>query len=230
MPTHDQIRDILQENSLFNALTPKLLDRIIPICTIVKKDINEYLFQISDPASGFFIVISGLVKVFRHTAEGDEHILHFFSEGDSVAEAAIFDLQVYPASCTALVPTTYLYIESKAFIHLLSQYPELSMAVINSLSRRLRKFTTMIEELSLKHVSARLASFLHENATQQSGRWIVRLEVSKSTLASHLGTIKETLSRSFRKLKDMQIINERAEGFIEILNPSDLLAIAKRLD
>jgi CRP/FNR family transcriptional regulator len=222
----ETIMETLKQTSLFNSLNEDLIKTVAGLCRVVKKEASDLFFEIQDPAEGFYIVAGGLVKVFRTSMDGGEHILHFFRDGDMVAEAALFDLRVYPASCMALEPTTALYVRRDDFIGLVYRNPDLSIGVMNSLSKRLRKFTVMIEELSLKHVTSRLASFLYENKTEMSGRFVCRLDISKVTLASHLGTIKETLSRSFRKLKDLHVIEEKAEGFIEILELARLLNIA----
>jgi CRP/FNR family transcriptional regulator len=86
--------------------------------------------------------------------------------------------------------------------------------MIASLSHWLRKFVSLIEELSLKDVSARLSKYLMDLSCQ-SGRSSERgiefeLDINKSQLASQLGTISETLSRALRKLRDKKII--RVEG------------------
>ncbi len=216
----------LKKTSLFNSLERELVEEVASLCYVVHKEPSELLFEIQDPADGFYIIASGLVKVYRISTDGAEHILHFFRDGDMVAEAALFDLRVYPASCMALESTTALFLRRNDFIAMVHQYPSLSIGVMNSLSKRLRKFTAIIEELSLKHVTSRLANYLYENSTERSGKRVCRLDISKVTLASHLGTIKETLSRSFRKLKDLNIIQEKAEGYIEIVKPNILLDIA----
>ncbi len=210
--------ETLRKTSLFNSLRDDLVETVADFCHPIKKGVNEFLFEFHEPANGFYIIASGLVKVFRSSADGGEHILHFFREGDMVAEAALFDLRVYPASCTALEETTALYLGRDDFLSLVYKNPDLSIGVMNSLSKRLRKFTAMIEELSLKHVTSRLASYIYENRTEHTEGYYCRLDISKVTLASHLGTIKETLSRSFRKLKDLGAIQEKAEGFIVILD------------
>jgi len=89
--------------------------------------------------------------------------------------------------------------------------PQLAMNIMASMSRRLKKFTGMIEALSLKEVPARLAAhmlFLYE---QDPGREEVHLNISKAQLASLLGTIPETLSRILKKMSE--------NGYIEVKGP-----------
>jgi CRP/FNR family transcriptional regulator len=71
---------------------------------------------------------------------------------------------------------------------------------------RLRQFTVQIENHSLKEVPGRLASYLLYLADEQGKDDSVRLDISKSQLASLLGTIPETMSRIFAKMTDMKLI------------------------
>ena len=78
------------------------------------------------------------------------------------------------------------------------------------MSKKLRQFTVQIENLSLKEMPARLASYLIYLAEEQAVEDVVTLNISKGQLASILGTIPETLSRIFAKLSGQQLI--RVEG------------------
>jgi CRP/FNR family transcriptional regulator len=96
--------------------------------------------------------------------------------------------------------------------------------MIASLAAFVREFNRKVEELSLKEVSARLASFLLEEGEKYSSRKF-ELEISKGALASRLGTVSETLSRNFKKLRDLGCI-EVAGKSITILDTDRLQTIA----
>ena len=89
------------------------------------------------------------------------------------------------------------------------------------LSMRLRQFTVQIENLSLKEVPGRLASYLIFLAEEQGKEDSVRLSISKNQLASLLGTIPETLSRIFSKMTDMKLIEVDGRN-IKLLDRSGL--------
>ena len=89
---------------------------------------------------------------------------------------------------------------------LLERNPRFSMNLIVSLSLLLRRFARQIEELSFAEVPNRLAAYLVElaerKATTFQGKTYLDLDIKKGELASRLGTVSETLSRTFRKLKE----------------------------
>jgi CRP/FNR family transcriptional regulator len=77
--------------------------------------------------------------------------------------------------------------------------------MLATLSRRLRRFVGLIDDLALKDVSARLARHLLELAEVAGGDQI-ELETTKVVLASRLGTVAETLSRTLRKMQRKKLI------------------------
>lgn len=91
-------------------------------------------------------------------------------------------------------------------MQLLRQYPDISINMMISLSRHLRHFTTVIEELSFKDVPQRLATYLLKLSNTNADTSVVTLDLSKSQLAGFLGTIPSTLSRSFYHLCSEGII------------------------
>jgi CRP/FNR family transcriptional regulator, dissimilatory nitrate respiration regulator len=94
---------------------------------------------------------------------------------------------------------------------------------------RLRQFTVQIENLSLKEVPSRLASYLIYLAREQNSTELVCLDISKGQLASLLGTIPETLSRIFAKMSAQDLI--RVEGkdiyLLDMLGLEDLATAGK---
>ena len=86
--------------------------------------------------------------------------------------------------------------------------------MLGVLSMRLRQFTVQIENLSLKEVPGRLASYLVYLSQEQGRTDVVTLNISKGQLASLLGTIPETLSRILTKMNQQHLIDTRGRNII----------------
>ena len=158
---------------------------------------SRFFFE-GDRCLGFFLVQSGRVKVYKTSPDGKEQILHWFERGDRFAEVPAFDGGCYPASAAALEQTSVILIPSQALLALVEQYPSLAFNLLAGLSRNLRRFANLIDTLSLKDVSSRLAGYLLELSDRQNAN-PVELDLAKGQLAAFLGTIPETLSRDLRK-------------------------------
>lgn len=166
---------------------------------------QESLFRQGDAAEGFHVVVAGQVKVCRYGPDGREQILHILAEGDPCGEVPVFQGLVYPATAVALESVTTLYFRRSDFLELGSRRPGLLLSMMGVLAARLRHFVGLVDDLSLKEVSARLARHLLEGAETQ-GSDVVELQTTKTVLASRLGTIAETLSRTLARLQRDELI------------------------
>ncbi|MBE0503702.1 MAG: Crp/Fnr family transcriptional regulator [Desulfuromonadales bacterium] len=216
---------ILRQSPLFAGTTDEDIAAILRICKVRDYDRGEVLFDEGEIAQGFYIVAAGRVKVYKLSPEGKERILHVVQPGGNFAEAAIFADGLYPASAEPLEKSTLIFFPKRDFLDLLTAQGRIAINMIGGLSRFLRLFAGQIEELTFRDVPSRLARYLLDLNNERNGA--VELPTSKSAIASRLGTVSETLSRTFRKLSDEGLI--RVEGkTIVILDAERLSDLAER--
>ena len=196
---------------LFQGLDRKHYDQLAMIVTDQVFQKGESIFDEEDEGTGFYVVISGRVKVFKLSPEGKEQTLHIFGPGEPFGEVAVFTGKRFPASAEALEETRAFFFARKEFMDLIQRDPSLALNMLAVLSQRLRRFSGLIESLSLKEVPGRLAAyFLYLQEGKKGGADLI-LEISKNQLASLLGTIPETLSRILARMN--------REGFIDSIGP-----------
>ena len=202
--------DVISTIPLFNGLPDDQLEAIKKIA--IEKQINkgEIVVSEGDEGKGFFVIVEGRVKVFKVSAEGKEQILHIFGPGQPFGEVPVFAGQRFPANAQAIDSARLLFFPRVAIVDLITANPSLALNMLAEMSKKLRLFAVQIENLSLKEMPARLASYLIHLADEQGGEESLTLKISKGQLASILGTIPETLSRIFAKLSGNNLI--RVEG------------------
>ena len=216
---------IIRQSPLFAGTTDEDVAAILRICKVREYDRGEILFDEGDVAQGFYIVATGRVKVYKLSPEGKERSLHVVQPGGNFAEAAIFADGLYPASADPLEKSTLIFFPKRDFLDLLTAQGRIAINMIGGLSRFLRLFAGQIEELTFRDVPSRLARYLLDLNNERNGA--VELPTSKSAIASRLGTVSETLSRTFRKFSDEGLI--RVEGkIIVILDAERLSDLAER--
>ena len=201
-----RILDIINNIPAFNGLSENQLNAIKSIAVDRRFEKSEIIFSEGDQGNGFYVVVDGQVKIFKLSPEGKEQILHIFGSGDPVGEVAVFAGRSFPANAEAITATRVLFFPRSAFLDLIAANPSLAMKMLAVLSMRLRRFTIQIENLSLKEVPGRLASYLIVLSEEQQNEEEVALPISKGQLASLLGTIPETLSRIFAKMSTQGLI------------------------
>ena len=204
--------ELLKKSLLFSGMNDADLAELATITVRRKYKKGESLFGEGDEATGFYLLVSGSIKLCRVAHDGREKVLHFVQPRETFAEAAFFGDGKYPAEARAMETGEVLYLPKAGFLELMSRNPGFALNLVVSLSLMLRRFARQIEELSFADVTSRLASFLirrsDEKSTSYGGITYVDLGIKKGELASRLGTASETISRTLRKLKD--------EGIIEV--------------
>jgi CRP/FNR family transcriptional regulator len=224
--------ELLKRCPLFAGLKEEDLKRIRAVASLKQIGKREILFGEGEEAKGFYVILSGKVKLYKISPEGKEQILHIVSAPDAFAEAALFLEGRYPAFAEALADSQLLFFPKRNFIQLIEKNPQLSINMIVSLSHFLRRFASLIEELSLKEVSSRVAKYLIDLSLKSSKEGKnpreVDLDLSKNQLALKLGTISETLSRTLTKMKAKGMIDVKKNRIV-ILNQEALRESASGL-
>lgn len=202
--------DFLGNTQIFQGLSQEQLAAIAQLARPQSYGKGDIIFHQGDEGNGFFIVQSGRIKVFQLSTSGREQILHIFGPGDHLAEVPALDGKSFPASAAALEPTDVLFFPRQFFLSLLEQNPTLTINMLRSFARHMRRFSHLVDNLSLKEVPGRLATYLlqlskHGNNSDEASHEI-ELDLNKGQLAAMLGTIPETLSRVFYKLSQDGVI------------------------
>jgi CRP-like cAMP-binding protein len=223
----DKILQIISDAPLFNGLPEEQLNAVRQIAVNRFFDKGKTIFSDGDPCNGFYIIADGRVKIYKLSFDGKEQILHIYGPGNPFGEVPVFAGKKFPANAQTLLKSHLLFFPRTAFVDLISQNPSLALNMLAVLSMRLRQFTVQIENLSLKEVPGRLASYLLYLAKEQGRIDTVALTISKGQLASLLGTIPETLSRILAKMNKQGLIETRGRDLI-LLNISGLEDLAEQ--
>jgi CRP-like cAMP-binding protein len=223
--------ETLRKTPMFSNLPPEDLDRIAGISSVRHFARRAPVFREGDRADGFFIVVSGSVKLYKLSEDGKEQVLHILEAGQSFAEATIFEGGVYLAAAEALRDSDLLFLPKRPFIELLEKNPKMALRVLGSLSKWLKRMTDLVENLALRDVEARLVFFVSEEMKRlglplRDGA-VYEIPVGKNVLASRLGTVPETFSRTLKKLQEEGKIRVQGNR-IRILSAESLFGALAR--
>ncbi|KQC09847.1 MAG: transcriptional regulator, partial [Smithella sp. SDB] len=188
-------REILVKSQLFGGLSNEHITEIEKIAVDKHYNKGDIIFYDGDEGIGFYLVVAGSVSVYKLSPDGKEQIFHIVKEGESIGAVPVFSGKSFPANARALSKTHLLFFNREKFIELITGKPDLTMNILALLSARLREFTIQVENLSLKEIPGRLASYLLYLSQEQGNRDLVKLNISKVQLANLPGTGPESLSR-----------------------------------
>lgn len=200
----------LLEIPLFSELDSEDIKKITSLSREVNFNKDEYIFHEGDAFQGLYIVLKGSVKIFKISPHGKEYILHLLREKQLFGDVPLFTGGDCPASVQVLEDSTLLFIPKNEFLKLLENNAQLGMRVMAGFAKRLKSISVKAEDETLKEVINRLADYLLKEAERSGTAGLpepyAKLTLSNPTLAAYLGTITETISRAFRKMKDQGII------------------------
>jgi CRP/FNR family transcriptional regulator len=153
-----------------------------------------------DLGGALHYVRSGLVKVFKTSVGGKEQVLRLIAAGHTFNDVPALDGGPNPASAAAMEPTVVYVIRRAELLKLIATRPEVAGAVVQTLASALRHLVALVEDLSLRHVTARVAKILLEQeASFQEEQHIYHL--TQQEMAALAGTAREVVGRALKALE-----------------------------
>jgi CRP-like cAMP-binding protein len=146
-----------------------------------------------------YFVASGVVKVFKTSAEGKEQILSIVRPGESFNDVPVFDGGPNPASARAMGPVLLYGIKKNDMEAIIRDHPEIALNVIKVLAGRVRHLVSLVEDLSFKHVIGRVAKILFEHVGGETGHGP---RLTQQEMAAMAGTAREVVGRSLKALEE----------------------------
>lgn len=204
--------EILRLVPIFSELDDEIIEELASLGRIREYDKDEIIFLENETGNAMFIILEGKVKVSRVSDDGREVILSILDEADFFGEMALLDGQARSANIIAIEKSKLFIIQRKDFLDLLAQHPNISVSLLQELTKRIRIADMKIKSLSLKDAEGKVASVILQLADdmgkiRQGAVEIERLPLQQD-LANMAGTSRETISRVMNTFKK--------KGFIEL--------------
>ncbi|GMU98720.1 MAG: Crp/Fnr family transcriptional regulator [Ignavibacteriota bacterium] len=200
----------LRDIPLFSELSVQQLRQITSVSKLKRFSKHENLFNEGDIYWGFYILLKGVIKVYKVSLSGKESVVHIVKPFNVFADIPLFEGGNYPVSAQAIEESLVLFVPKEKFLELIKIEPEISMKMLAGFAKRLKSLVNQLDDIASKEVPNRLAKYLlkeiKNTGTDRLPEPFLKLTLPKSTIAGYLGTITETLSRAFKKLQNEEII------------------------
>ena len=196
---------IVSRIAVFGGLQPEARARLISSASVMTLKDGGSLFRQGDPATAFFIVVEGWIKLYRITIAGEEAIIHLLTRGESFAEAVAFTGSRYPAAAEAVSNARIVRIPADHVVRCIRETPDIALAMIASTSQHLHALVQQIEQLKAQSGIQRVAEFLVSLCPDGGGPHAIVLPYDKVLIAGRLGLKPESLSRAFAKLRTVGV-------------------------
>ena len=134
--TRDRKAEMLASARLFDGVDAEGMDRIAAVALVVDFPADQVIARQGEIGTGFFVVVSGSVRVIR-----DGATVATIGPGDFFGELSVLDGRPRVAQVVADVPTTCLALASWDVETVLAEQPKVAIAMLRGLAGRLRDLT-----------------------------------------------------------------------------------------
>ena len=225
----DERATTLKSNPVFAGLPARDLDALAASAREDAYRVREYIFMEGDPARWLCVVMSGRVKIVRHSRTGKDVVLELLGPGEVFGCVAVIEKRPYPAAAQAVEATTVLKIPAEALIPATERHPAIIKEMALMIGRRLHTAHDSVKSLSVDPVEARLAAALlrlaERDGTRTKAGLALPFHLTRQSLADMTGTTVETAIRVMsRWLKSRLVIDEG--GHLLIADRTALAEIA----
>ncbi|MGE3278230.1 MAG: Crp/Fnr family transcriptional regulator [Candidatus Altimarinota bacterium] len=187
---------------------------------------HEVFFKKGDPVTRFFVLRQGKVKLFEdRKLTQREEIISVVSEGDCFDLSSLFH-DHHRISAQALDEGEAGIFEIGFLQKFLKSSHPFSLNIAKLLSQKTAELIEDLTDLSLSSTKERLAKFLIREHEIQKRPSSFKLPLNQSQLASHLGTVREIVSRDLASLRKSKVIDSK-QGEISVLDEAELKKIAE---
>ncbi|SKA12906.1 Crp/Fnr family transcriptional regulator, partial [Selenihalanaerobacter shriftii] len=194
----------------FSSLSYDELKQIDDLIIMRKYKKGMFVFLEDEPGEALFFIKSGQIKLSKMLETGEEQILQILKADDIFAEVVLFDQGPYPATAEVIEDAKIGMIKSEDVNKLIKRNPEISIKILDVMSKRLRQAQMKIRDLGLKDTRGRTASMLVKLAEEygkETDKGIeLELSLTRKEFSNLIGTSRETITRILSDFKDDNLV------------------------
>lgn len=188
---------------------------------------GETLFRAGQPLSALYVAREGAFKTVALSQDGETQVIGFHLPGELMGLDALGG-GAHACDALALTRATVCEVPMGQLEDVCQQLPGLQHQLLRIIGQGIHRDQTHMEMLGRRQASERMALFLHGLAERY--RLLGRpsdmfvLPMSREDIASYLGMVIETVSRTLTKMQDEGLISVRGRQ-LKILDPARLDAL-----
>ncbi len=156
-----------------------------------------------DDNRNLHFVNSGAVKIFKTSSEGKEQIIKIARPGESFNDLAVFGSGNSPYNAQALGNVIVFWIHKNDWMPMIEKNWKIAINALEILGEQQRLLLTLVEDLSFKNVTGRVAKILLQNSNPGPDGY---QRLTQYEMAAMAGTAREVVGRSLKSLEENGII------------------------
>lgn len=208
----------LSSINYFAGLPPDNLEELRKYLSPRTIEKGELFMLEGDWSDSLYFVISGVVKVYKISADGKEQIMNIATPGESLNDVSTFDQSPTSSNMIAMTPALLYGIKRTDLSDIILKYPQVALNALKVLASRVRRNALLVETLSFNQVTGRLAKVLLKYYGENR---IPDIRLTQQDMADMIGTSREMVNKSLKILENSNIIMLKRDG-IELVDEKAL--------
>jgi CRP/FNR family transcriptional regulator, cyclic AMP receptor protein len=196
----------LRLTALFSTAADETLTQLSAASRVRALPKGAMLTMVGDDSRSVWVVLTGLLRVFVTSFNGDEPTLGVLAAGDYVGELGVLDSISRSASIGALRASEVLEIPAAAFLTAYRDDPAIARQLVHLLAERLRSTSSSFADLTYLDLGGRLAKYLIASSAR-SGKNTITLELTQGELGQMLGGARQTVNQLMQSLERAGLIS-----------------------
>jgi len=217
----------------WSVLKPSELTLIQRSKSLIDVRRNQVVFDAGTSPKGVYVVTKGKIKLSIRMPDGAEQIVFIYTPGETFGYRPLIICEKHAAVAAALESGQIEFIPADVFLKVLRQSQPLNQELLNMLCHEFSVWINRLAFISQKNVKQRMAlALLVLNEKFKARESLLKtsaIHLSKTELASMVGTSLETVIRTLKKFVDQSLVKVKGKHFV-IGDESELMRIAGLLE
>lgn len=214
----------LQELPMFSGMSPENLERLLDAALLQKFPAGVVLIHEGNRADFLHVLVEGLAEIYTEQ-DGGEWGVSLVNPVSMFIPAAIINNQPYLSSARTLLESRVLLIPAERVRNVFDQDIVFARVIAKELARAYRGSVKKLKGYMARSSVERLANWILTEAQKDAEQGNVVIPFDRGTLASHIGTTRENLSRNLAYLTDHGV---RIRGREIVIDDKDQLILFAR--
>lgn len=210
--------DYLKKVFVLSKLPDAELGDISKVSSVVRFKNRSIVIKEDSPGDFVFFILKGKVQIYRTSDEDKVKTLAILSDGDFFGEMSVLSPALRCASAKALGSVRLLRLKAQDFQRVLKEKQAITLAVLDTLCRRLRTANKHIEILSYQSVPRRIIQILLNLVSVANvEKRKATVQITQKELAEMVASAREVVNRVLQQLRKRKLLILK-KGQIEIPN------------
>lgn len=216
----------LRSFEIFKGLTNAELESLNQnlVCNSYKR--GSIIYNEGSRINGAYVVVKGILKIYKTGFDGKEQIIRFAKEGDLIGFRSIVSEELACTTAKVIQDAVLCYLPGDVMTNFIKGNPEFAMSLMRLTCRELGESNKFLTDIAQKTVRERLAEvlLLLMDTFDLDEDHTLQISLTREELANMVGTATESVIRLLSEFKSDKLIELNGRK-IKLLNIPKLIKI-----